>query len=224
MTMNRQTIKLAVHELLFSLNIAFLAISLIFLLVPELSYRSISWEISSNRLLQIRQTDLIRGYFEYGIPSIILASCICIVLHLSSPFRLTREVLRSVAGLILIICPPVFWVCYYQVIGWPIRWPYRGAPIEIALAIVCMVGYLLHKWKAVLWFKILLLAGHYGFWWWMPSSNPTRADYAGPIGPILGVCSAVAWAVYSEKAKVQFLNRSAPIRDLLNDPSGVDNR
>jgi hypothetical protein len=184
------------HEALFSLSISFLAVSLIFLFAPNLSIPFVHLEVSINRLLHIRQTDLIRGYLEYSISSAILAFCIGMLLRIFSRTRVTKEILRSASGIALLLAPPAFWFCHYQVVGWPFGWPYRWAPVELAVAVFCLTLYLLGKWPNPAWIGILLLAAHYNFWYWIPSSNPARADYAGPIAPILGFCSAMAWGLY----------------------------
>jgi hypothetical protein len=196
------------HEVLFSLYTAFLAVSLIFLFAPRLSVPFVGLEISLNRLLQIRQTDFIRGYFEYAISSIVLACCIGIPLHISSQSRLTKEILRSVSGVLLILGPPVFWVFYYEAMNWAFGWRYRWAPVELAVAVLCVTCYILRKWNFPWWAGVLLLAGHYNFWYWIPSSNPDRADYAGPSAPILGFCSALAWAAYAAKSMPSLVRES----------------
>jgi hypothetical protein len=197
---NRYAFKLAtlryVHEILFSLTVAFLVVSLIFLVVPRLSIPFVHFEIFLNRLLHIRQTDLIRGYFEYLISSAILALGIGTLLHMFSGTRLTSEILRSVAGVVLLLAPLVFWVCYYQILGWPFGWPYRWAPIELAGAFFCLALYLFGRLPAPRWTGLLLLAAHYSFWYLIPSSDPGRADYAGPIAPVLGFSSTLVWGMY----------------------------
>jgi hypothetical protein len=184
------------HEILFSLSIAFLGVSLLFLAAPGLRIPFTHLEVTINLFLHIRQTDLIRGYFEYSISSAILALCIGIILQLSSGTRLTKEILRSVSGVMLLLAPPAFWFCHYQVVGWPFGWPYRWTPVELTVVVVCAVLYLGGKWPFPAWISISLLLGHYAFWYWIPSTNPGLADYSGPIAPILGFCSALAWGVY----------------------------
>jgi len=184
------------HEILFSWSIAFLAMSLIFLFASNLSIPFIHLEISINHFLGIRQTDLIRGYFTYLISSGALALCMSIVLHAFSDQRLTKWILRSGSGAMVLFSPPVFWFCYYQVVGWPFRWPYRWAPVELSTAAFCLTLYLLGKWTVPGWVSVLLLAAHYNYWYWTQSSNPEHSGYTGPIAPILCFCSALAWIVY----------------------------
>ena len=193
----------SLHEGFFSLSIGFLVVSLIFLTAPNLSLPFAHLEVRINELLHVRQTDLIRGYFEYTIASILLALCIGVLLRVSSGTCITNSILRSSSGIALILAPPIFWVCYYQIIGWPFGWPYRWAPIELALAIVCMTLYILGRWPIPRWAGVLLLGTHYTFWYWIPSSNPNRADYAGPIGPILTFCSAWLWSAYAARTRVR---------------------
>jgi hypothetical protein len=187
---------LVLHEALFSLSTAFLAISIMFLLKHDLSYPFVRLEVSINHLLGISQTDYIRGYFEYLLPSVIVAVLLGILLHIFSSRRLGKEILRSVAGGLLVLAPLIFWFCYYQVVGWAFGWPYRGAPLELVVAIVFMTLVLLRKWRIRWWLSAILFAAHYNFWYWRNSSDPDLASYAGPLGPILGCCSALAWGFY----------------------------
>ena len=124
-----------IHEILFSCSIAFLAVSLISLVAPSLLIPFIHLEVSINRFLSIRQTDFIRGYLEYFISSVTLAFCIALFLQISSGTRLTKEILRSGSGVMLLLAPPVFWFCYYQLVGWPFGWPYRWSLVELAVAV-----------------------------------------------------------------------------------------
>jgi hypothetical protein len=185
-----------IHEMLFSASIAFLSVSLAFIASPSLSVPFIHMEVSVNRFLHIRQTDFIRGYLEFLIPSLVLALCIGTLLHLFLRSGLAKEILRSGAGIALLYAPAVFWFCYYQATGWPFGWPYRGAPLELLAALVCAMLFLYGRVSIPGWCGILLLAAHYAFWYWMPSTNPARADYAGPIAPVLGFSSTVAWGIY----------------------------
>jgi hypothetical protein len=184
------------HEILFSLSIAFLGVSLLFLAPTSLRIHFMHLEVEINMFLHIRQTDLIRGYFEYSIPSALVAFFIWLLLRLSSDTRFTKEVLRSVAGAVLLLAPPIFWFCNYQVVGWPFGWPYRWAPFELALMIMCLSLCLFKKSLIPGWVGVLLLLAHFGFWYWVPSTNPALANYAGPIAPILGFCSALVWGFY----------------------------
>ena len=199
-----------VLEILLSWNMAFLAVSLVFIFAHGLSIPFIHLEYKINGRLGIRNTDFVRGYLTYLISSAMLALCIGIFLHLSSGTRLTKWILRSGAGLILLLSPPIFWLCYYQVGGWPFGWPYHWAPVELAVALFCMTRYLLGEWSAPWWINMLLLAAHYNFWYWTQASNPEKADYAGPIAPILGFCSAVAWVVYASNRGIRFQPTNFP--------------
>ena len=189
------------HKALFSLSTAFLLINLLFLFSQNLRIPFIRLEISINLLLHIRQTDYIRGYFEFAIPSVILAACICMLLHISSDRRLTKQILRSVAGIVLLFGPLAFWILYYQLVGWSFGWPYRGAPVELALAVLCLILYLSGNWPVPRGAGILLLAAHYGFWYWTPSTNPMLAGFTGPIAPVLGFCAALAWGAYRARLR-----------------------
>jgi len=50
-------------------------------------------------------------------------------------------------------------------------------------------------------FHLLLLAAHYMYWYFTPSSNPAQAGYGEPTGPILGFCAAAAWGLYVSRLR-----------------------
>ena len=212
MVLNKDQLEPTLHFLhvaLISMYTAFLAVSIIFLVAPNLSIPFVRLEININHFLGIRQTDLIRGYFEYLISSMILASCIGIVLHISSGTRLGKEILRSFAGGLLVLAPAIFWFFYYQVVGRAFGWPYRGAPLELSAAMVILALVLIRTWRIRWWLSSLLFAAHYNFWYWRPTSDPGLASYAGPWGPILGFCSALVWGIYIARLEYQPADRNA---------------
>lgn len=195
------------HEILFSWYMAFLSVSLVFIFANGLSIPFIHLEYKINNYFGIRNTDLVSGYLTYLISSAVLALCIGISLQLSSRTTSTKWILRSGSGVLLLFSPPVFWFSYYQVVGWPFRWPYRGAPVELAVSGLCVTLYLLKKWPVPGWISVILIAAHYNFWYWTQTSNPEKADYAGPIAPLLGFCGAIAWGVYV--TRLRSANQSA---------------
>jgi len=175
---------------------AFLSVSILFLFMPDLAMTFARLEVRLNLILGIRQTDLIRGYFEYSIPTVVLALFICAVLVAFCTHRAIHVFLRSIVPFILILAPLAFWVIYYDEVGWPFRWPYRWGPVELVAALCCLILYLRGNWLRPGWLGVLLLAFHFAFWYWMPSTNPSLANYRGPIAPALGFCSAVAWGLF----------------------------
>lgn len=112
------------HEVLFSLNVAFASMTLAFAISPQGTRIFSGMESSINRLLGIRQTDYIRGYFATVIPSVVLAFALWAVLRLSWKTRTTRVILRSVAGMVALFALPALWFYSFQYYGWPFGWPY----------------------------------------------------------------------------------------------------
>jgi hypothetical protein len=162
---------------------------------PNLSIPFIHAEVSINRLLNIRQTDLIRGYFACLIPSAILAFTFWILLRLSSRTKLTAEILRSVAGILVLSSLPAFWLYASQLDGWSFHWSYIGWVLECTVAIGLALLFLQHRLPIPEWCCMLLATGHYAFWFWV-RGNLFMPDYAGPAAPILGLSSTVAWCMY----------------------------
>lgn len=199
-----------VHEIMFSINIAFTSVSLLFLAWPTLSRPFINMEVATNRLLQIRQTDLIRGYFEFGIASTILAFCCWLALRLSSTTRLTSEILQSVAGIATILALPVFWFYVSQQGGWSLGWRDATWLVEVAVALLCVLLFLYQRFPVQGWLCVLLVMGHYAFWFWI-RENIFLASSAGPIAPIIGFFSTLAWGVYVKSLRTAGIENS-PLR------------
>jgi|SRR5271163_1718269 len=183
-------------ELLFSLNLSFAIVSIVDLEAHPVLSPFFSLEFSINKLLHIRQTDFIRGYIAFTASTVALALCFWLALRLSAGVTITKRILRSLAGPVLLVAPSSFWLYLYQKQGWPFGWPYRWAPLELALALVCAWLYIGGRWRFPIWFGVLLLGAHYAYWFWIFGGNYFASNYSGPAAPILGFSSALAWAIY----------------------------
>ena len=183
-------------EALFSLHLAFLGTSVTFIVSVHVLAPFTRLECRINNFLHIRQTDFIRGYFSVWIASVLAAFLVWVLLRTLGRTRFAEEFLRSVAGITTLFAPLAFWVFVYERSFWPVGWPYRGAPFEIAGALICALLFLSGKWRAPSRAGVLLLAVHYIYWYFAGSSDPAGPDYSGPFGPVLGFCSALAWGQY----------------------------
>lgn len=142
---------------------------------------------SLNSALGIRQTDLVRGYFEYLIPTLLIALVFWVLVRLSSP---AQAILRSVGGVVVLFIPPLFW--FY---GHPSGWPYPATWLETAIAVLGCILFLIGKFSFPRYLALVLIAGHFAFWYWIYGS-PYLANYVGPIGPMLGFLATLSWALY----------------------------
>src|SRR5262245_29215272 len=86
-----------------SINIGFALISFVFCIVPSTAIPFAHLEVRLNELLGIRQTDLIRGYFEFWIPSLALALCALSLLRLFGHTSFTNVILQLVSGVATIL-------------------------------------------------------------------------------------------------------------------------
>jgi hypothetical protein len=185
-----------VYDALLTLNIAFALVSIAFNAWPESATVFAHLEVHINETLGIRQTDLIRGYFEIAIPSILLAILMWTILRVSIITRTNQQLLLALGGIATLVAPAAFWIYIYELVGWPFRWPYRGAPFELAAILAFALLFLYDKWPVPGWCTFLVLLAHYLYWYWAPSTNPNMPNYSGPIAPILGFCASVAWVRY----------------------------
>src|SRR5580692_11717055 len=90
------------HEILLSLNVALVLVSIVELQARHLMAPFFSLEFSVHKLLHIRETDFIGGYIALATSSIALALCIWLVFRLSAGSGITKAVLTSWAGVVVI--------------------------------------------------------------------------------------------------------------------------
>lgn len=191
-----------VHEAFFSMNLAFVLMALVFDYAPESFISHLNrLEFAVNRLLRIRQTDFITGYWEFFLPGIALALCIWVLLRLLSHTHLTSEVLRSVAGFVAVGAPPMWWLCATYTRTRNYGWTPLAAIqfYELALSLFYIGVYLYSKLNIPAWGNLLILLLHYAFWFWQfwPLFNTLLRGW-GPVAvtPVVGLCSGVAWVLY----------------------------
>jgi len=188
-------------EAIFSIHIGYAGISMVFCAIPSASIPFVHLEVYLNHLLHIRQTDYIRGYFEFWVPSLIFAIGIWTLLRLTRQLRFTREILRSAAGVAILLCPAAIWTCAYEQNGWSLQWPYKLVLGESALVLICLWVFLKEPWVAARWVGVSALFAHSLFWYLFPGSRFHALaweipGYGGPAGLILGFCSALVWGLY----------------------------
>lgn len=181
-------------EACFSIQIGYVGVSMVFCAIPSASIPFVYLEVYLNHLLHIRQTDYIRGYFEFWVPSLIFAMGIWSLLRLTRRLRLTREILRSAAGVAILLCPAAIWTCAYV-------WPYKPVLIESALVLICLWVFLKGPWVVARWVGISAFFAHSLFWYLCPGNRFHALEwgipgYGGPVGMILDFCSALVWGLY----------------------------
>lgn len=192
-------------EVLFSLNTAFAAMSLMFNASLSASRPFIHLEVDLNHLLAIRQTDYIRGYFTVWIPALVLAVCLLTLLRLLSGLRLTRWTMQSLAGILILLSPTVVWTCGYELQSrWSLQWPYKLIWGEAALALICFCIFLKGPREASLKIGLAGLFSHCLFWYWFeengfysPFSLHWGPLYSGPFGMVLGFSALLVWGRYA---------------------------
>jgi len=185
-----------VHEALFSANIAYVTVFAVFMAAPGVLVPLGHMEVTINRFFHIRQTDLVRGYWEVAVPSLIVTLIIWILLRISSRARFTRQLLRSAAGVGVILFPAMFWF-YSRPYGWRLI----GTVAETSVAVGCIVLYLRGKAKRFGSLAgALLLAAHYVFWLAIFGNLRDFPPHPGTITPLLGFPSALAWATFHNRS------------------------
>jgi hypothetical protein len=161
----------------------------------------VTMEMYINDLLHIRQTDFVRGYFAFFIPSIGFSLCLWALLRLSSGSKLAKVVLHSIAGPLILLAIPAYW----QYLAWTSNlwgwygsrnWRYGASPFEALVALAIALIYLRGKWPAPWWTLTPFLAMHFFFW-----ALPVHEIAFGPsvlLGPLVlvGFCASWVWVAY----------------------------
>ena len=177
---------------------------------PVLALPFIRMELTTKRLLQVRQTDLIQGYLAFSIASILLALCFWLALRLFSGARFAGEFLRSFAGIATTLALPAFLLYVEHRDRWSLGWPYAAWPMEIGAAILCILLFLTGRFRVPAWLGIFLIAVHYAYWFWT-RGNAYLANAVGPIAPALGFFSTLVWAAYVKTLHQSTSRESSPI-------------
>jgi len=184
-------------EALFSLHLAFAGMSMILMATTGTLAQLGRMERGINDLLHIPNTHLLRGYFAVWIPSVCVAALLWILLRALAHKPFAQRVLPSAMGIIILSAPAAFRLCFFHHDSWPVDWwPWAG----LAETAICAVLLISREWKWPLWAAWVLLIAHYGTWYFfVPGSQFYSPGYNGPAGPILGLCSALAWSVYFKR-------------------------
>ena len=189
-----------VHEAFLAINIGLAITAITFAMkISLLVTPLIKMEIYLNHMLHIKQWDFIRGYFAFYLPALIISALIWSLLRLSSRAKLTDQFLFWIAGPLILLAMPSYWLylatkySYWGLYGSEI-WRLGLSPFEPIVATTIIFAYLFLRQKISLWPLVPLFALHFLFW-----TMPIHAVSFGPLGlvaPIAGFGASVAWAFY----------------------------
>ena len=198
-------------EILFSINIAFAGMTLVFCAIPSASVPFAHLEVNINHVLGIRQTDFIRGYFEIWIPSLLLALGIWSVLRAFLRTSFTTELLKTVGGATIAICPSAIWTCAYERNGWSLAWPYKTVWGEALLALICVWLFVNLPWAAARWVGTVAIFAHCFFWYWFTGGGSYGFEwgipgYGGPCGLVVGTSAMTVWGMYVRGVRATYVN------------------
>jgi len=192
-----------VHEAAFSLNVALVLMAFVLQYAPSSLISNLNrLEISVNRMMHIRQTDFITGYWSFFLPGIALALCIWVFLRVFPRAKFTRRILRSEAGFIAVGAPALWWLCatYSQShrYGWS---PFSSIQFyELLAALFCIILYLYRRRSVPNWGAIFILLLHYAFWSWQfwPLFVTLVRGWGGSaaVTLLVGLCSSLLWMLY----------------------------
>jgi hypothetical protein len=193
-----------IHVAAFSLNVGLLIMALV-LLYPAHSVisRLNQFEIGTNRLLGLRQTDLILGYWEFLVPGVALAACIWLLLRMTSRTSFARVFLQPVAGFTALAAAPLYWLCATNQADARYGWsPLRAIQLYELVLILILASLVVFKWRELArWPSIVVLLAHYGFWFWQFRAQLSTAlggyGDAPAFTSFASFAAGLAWFTYA---------------------------
>lgn len=207
-----------IHMAAFSLNVGLLIMALL-LLYPAHSVisRLNQFEVGINRFLGIKQTDLILGYWEFLVPGVALAACIWLFLSLTSRESFTLAFLQFVAGFTALAAAPLYWLCASNRADGRYGWsPLRAFQLyELVLVLILALLVVLRRRDLIWWPGIVVLIGHYGFWFWQfrPQLSTALGGYgdAPALISFASFAAGLAWITYVHNGTATLSATSKPI-------------
>jgi hypothetical protein len=182
------------NAILFSVNVSFASISLLFLFFPRL-FSGLIMDFS-NKLF-----DLSRGQFAAAAiicwtSALLLASVLWMIHAVLWQTTALSFLLHSAAGFIALCTPMAVLVCVNENSRHMGTRFWVGA-IELPLALV--IAFLFQNGKVHFgsFIGTTLLAAHFMLWFWV-FGNIWVATYEGPTGAIFGFMAGLAWGAQVE--------------------------
>lgn len=182
------------NAILFSVNVGFASISLVFLFFPRLFAGPIA--DFSNKLFDPSRGQFATNAIIYWTGALLLASVLWMIHAFLWRTTALSFLLHSVAGFIALCTPMAFWLCVNENSGHMGARFWVGAielPGALALAFLFQSGKI-HLGPLI---GATLLAAHFLLWFWV-FGNIWVATYEGPTGAILGFMASLAWGAQVE--------------------------
>lgn len=176
-------------ELLFSLNLALLVIPV---LSVRLKFQVLTLGHSLRHFvfahlgfsLPVLVRDAEPNRMDFAALTLTSAAALFLLLRLTARLSLTGALIRAVPGVVAVIGLPL-----------ALNSLQRLAPIvllEAIAATMCVLLYLVGKWRVPSLVNVFLLALHFAIWTW----GARQLLFFWFAYPLVGFCSAVAWAIY----------------------------
>lgn len=187
------------HQAATSINVALAMVALLMVgSYPASAFfdmdRVISWRLG---LLDPHHS-FTYGYFAFFVPAIPLTVGFFLYLRISVRAKLTRQFLRSGAGLTALVAPP-FWLLSYTYAenrryGWN---PFEEFPVyEVLFVLALGITYLTGYWPIPGSTVIIVLLLHYAYWFGQFGRHVFFMGYGGPLAPSAGLFAGLTWVFY----------------------------
>jgi len=186
-----------IHEVLFSLNLAFAIVASLFVLDPRvLTSAMFRLDSAINHTLHIRQTDYVTGYFAFFLSATALALGVWIFLRRADTQFIGR-ILYSAGGIAALTAAPIFWIIGTYVNSGRYGWtPLHAAEFyELVVATLCTCLCLSGHWRLPAWVGVCLILLHNGFWIReLPPSLTFMGYYL--VASFFMLASSLTWSVF----------------------------
>jgi hypothetical protein len=181
-------------EIFFALNLSYVVLVAIFRLSFETSAFFFHLEVMIRSLPHMPRTESFAGHLTYWIPMSFATPVLWALLRIAASSRSLANRVRQAAGMISVSSPLVGLASFYS------YRPLRELPesrialiSEMAVALVLTWLFQSGRWKPPAWAGVLLLAAHFGMWWFL---DPARSAPSAPAPAIFEFCAFIAWRRY----------------------------
>lgn len=164
------------------------------------SYKEASIGHEINRFLHLHPHSRIGSETAFLLLSLVGALGFFTLFRLLSWSSIAQQFLRIFAGIASLTALPVVWIFISQSQPTPAGLPNPSIFIlllELFAAIAFSVLYYLDKWPVPIWWGVVGLILHFGFWSWLLLGGPYFwRDGFKLVFPIVAFCSMLSWIFY----------------------------
>jgi len=145
------------------------------------------------------------GYFAFFVPVMILTVLLWLVFRLSRGSALTNAFLQSGSEFAALVGAPVSWLCVLAASGSGPLQSLVSAPqfYEVAVVLFLWAACSVVDGPALARVFPIVIALHFGYWFWQFGLRPSFGGYSGPLAPFIGLTAIVTGFIYTRQLRHQ---------------------